>query len=161
MKSVLYRRKREGRTDYNKRLRLLVSREKRIVIRKSLRSIQIQVVEYLPDGDKVLTATHSRELVKYGLKNGIVNIPVSYLTGLLAGKKLLKQGIKTGVVDLGLQRAHVGGNLFAVIKGLVDAGVSIAFDESVAPSEERLNGEHLTSDLKEKLSSVKDKILAE
>lgn len=161
MKSVIYRRKREGRTDYAKRLKLLVSRKNRVVVRKSLKSIQIQVVEYLPDGDKILVSAHSRDLKKYGIE-GNVNIPVAYLTGLLCGIKAKKAGVKSGIVDLGLQRAHTGGKLFAALKGLVDSGFDIPFGEESAPSAEKISGANIaTESVKKSFDAAKTKILAE
>lgn len=161
MKSVIYRRKREGRTDYKKRLNLLVSRKNRVVIRKSLKAIQIQVVEYLPDGDKILISTHSRELKKYGIE-GTVNIPVAYLTGLLCGMKAKKAGIKEGIVDLGLQRAHSGGKLLAAINGLVDSGFDVPYGEESFPTDERVSGEHIsTESVKKAFAKAKEEILAE
>ena len=145
MRTVQYKRKKQGRTNYKNRLNLLVSRQNRVVIRKSLTGIQIQIVEYLPDGDKVLLSVHSRELKSFGLPLVSGNIPVAYLTGLLCGKKALKKNISSGIVDLGLQRAHPKGKLFAAVKGLLDSGFTIPCDESVLPSEAVLNGELLES----------------
>ena len=45
-RAAAYRRKREGKTDYRKRLRLLLSGKPRLVIRRSLRDISAQVIEY-------------------------------------------------------------------------------------------------------------------
>ena len=46
------RRRREGKTDYRKRLRLLRSRKIRMVVRKSLKNTQVQLVEY-KEGDLI------------------------------------------------------------------------------------------------------------
>ena len=43
------RRRREGKTDYRKRLRLLRSGKVRMVVRKSLKNTQIQLIEYKED----------------------------------------------------------------------------------------------------------------
>ena len=41
---VPFRRRREGRTNYHLRLKLLLSRQDRVVVRKSARNIQIQLI---------------------------------------------------------------------------------------------------------------------
>ena len=184
MRSVPYRRKREGRTNYNKRLQLLVGREHRVVIRKSLKSVLVQIVDYLPDGDKVIASAHSRELKKYGLPYNNSNIVVAYLTGLLCGVKVQKAGIKSGIVDFGLQKAHPKGKLMAVVKGLADSGFKVPVNENAVPDEDRINGKHIATyaqqtdetqngfsgyksanitvtDLPKIVEQVKEKILAE
>jgi large subunit ribosomal protein L18 len=145
MRTVQYRRKREGRTNYKNRLNLLVSRKNRVVVRKSLSGIQIQVVEYLPDGDHVLLSVHSRDLKKYGLTRTNGNKSIAYLTGLLCGVKAKKAKITSGILDLGLQRAHPKGKLFAAAKGMVDAGFEIPIDEKALPSDEDVSGKLVES----------------
>ena len=61
-----FRRKRLGRTNYRKRLKLLVSNRLRFVVRKSLKNFHAAVVEYSPKGDKVLLAVSSNTLAKLG-----------------------------------------------------------------------------------------------
>jgi len=58
------RRRREGKTDYRKRLRLLKSRKTRIVVRNSLKNICVQFVGYDEVGDKILASAISKELIK-------------------------------------------------------------------------------------------------
>ena len=41
--TVLYRRKREGKTDYKKRMKLLLGKKPRIVLRKSLKHFSLQI----------------------------------------------------------------------------------------------------------------------
>ena len=43
---VPFKRKREGKTDYKKRLKLLSSSKPRLVIRKSLKNMTVQIIEY-------------------------------------------------------------------------------------------------------------------
>lgn len=160
MRAVNYRRKKEGRTNYNRRLKLLVSRENRIVIRKSLRAIQIQIIEYTPNGDKILFSAHSRELKKFGLESN-VNIPVAYLTGLLCGKRAVKEGISKGIIDLGLQTSHAGGKLFSAVKGLVDAGMNIPAGENAFPIEEKVFGANTSEAVSKSFEKIKSKILSE
>jgi large subunit ribosomal protein L18 len=141
--SMRYRRQKSGKTDYHKRLRLLVSRKPRIVVRRSLRYITVQIVEYQPTGDKVLIAASSKELPKLGWKFGLKNTPASYLTGMLLAQKAKKKGLTQGTLDLGRYSTTKGNKLFACIKGLKDGGLQIKLDESILPSEDRICGKHI------------------
>ena len=84
---LAYRRKREGRTNYKRRLALLKSRKPRLVIRKTNTQIILQIVEYQPDGDKILCGTSSLSLKKLGWSYSCKSLPACYLTGLLLGSK--------------------------------------------------------------------------
>ena len=66
--TVPYRRKRKGATSYKTRLRLIQSGKPRLVIRKSLRNIRLQIIEYSSNNDKVLFSASSAELKKLGWK---------------------------------------------------------------------------------------------
>jgi len=153
---VPFRRKREGRTDYKVRLGLLLGEKPRLVVRKSLKHIQAQLISYEPKGDKVLVTAHSKELEKLGWKHSTGNTPAAYLTGYLAGKKMIAKGIKETMLDIGLQAK--GQRLFAVLKGAGDAGVQIPFDKKVVPKDERLNGDHISKDMAKDVQTVKEKI---
>ena len=61
---MIYKRKKLGKTNYKSRLEHLKSNIPRLIIRKSLKNIWSQIVEYTPTGDKVLISAHSRELNK-------------------------------------------------------------------------------------------------
>ncbi len=155
---VPFRRRREGKTDYRKRLKLLLSGKPRVVVRKTLRHTIVQVIEFDVKGDRVLASAHSNELKKYGWKANTGNLPASYLTGLLCGKKALKKGIKEGVLDIGLHSPIKGARIFAALKGLVDAGMEIPHSEEVFPQEERIKGKHISDELPEHFEEVKSKI---
>ena len=82
------RRRREGRTDYRKRLKLLKSRKTRLVVRKSLKNTLVLFIEYKEEGDNVIATATSKELTsKYNWKFSTSTTPAAYLTGLLAGKR--------------------------------------------------------------------------
>ncbi len=157
-----YRRKIEGRTDYASRLKLLKSGKPRIVVRRSLKNVLIQFVEFHPDGDKILLSISSKELAKnYGVKGSLKNIPVAYLTGLLAGKRAIELKIPAAIPDLGMRKPHTGGAVFAALKGLIDSGINIPHKEdsekqSVFPSEDRLKGDHVK--IKNDYEGIKNKI---
>lgn len=144
-KLVLYRRKREGRTNYKKRLILLKSRMPRLVIRKTNNQVIAQIVEYFPDGDKILVATSSSALKKLGWNYSCKNMPACYLAGFLLGKKAHDKKISGAIVDFGLQSNIPGSKLYAVVKGAKDSGLDIPADENVLPKKERLSGEHIST----------------
>jgi large subunit ribosomal protein L18 len=59
-RTVPYRRKREGKTNYKKRLEYLKSKSTRLVIRKTNKHVIMQLVQYHPDGDHVLIGVSSK-----------------------------------------------------------------------------------------------------
>jgi len=95
---VRFRRRREGRTDYRQRHKLITqdknkyqSPKYRLVVRFSNKFVLVQVIYAEIIGDKVLCAAHSKELSKYGLEVGLKNYAGAYATGLLCARRLLKQ----------------------------------------------------------------------
>ncbi|PKK85963.1 MAG: 50S ribosomal protein L18 [Thermoplasmata archaeon HGW-Thermoplasmata-1] len=155
---VAFRRRREGRTDYRHRLRLLKSKMPRVVVRKSLKNIIVQFVEYVPEGDRILATATATELKPLGWESAASNTPSAYLTGLLAGKRAAKAGIDAGVLDLGLYAPVRGSKLFAALKGVLDAGIDVPHGDEVIPSEERIRGEHMGEDVAEMFKKVKTAI---
>ena len=92
---VKFRRRREGKTDYRARKRLVVqdknkyqSPKYRLVVRFSNRYVLCQIVYATIEGDKVLCQANSAELPRYGLKNGLKNYAAAYCTGLLCARRL-------------------------------------------------------------------------
>lgn len=141
---VPLRRRREGKTNYYKRYRMVRSGQKiRAVIRKTNKHIIVQIVEFAPRGDITKVAVISKALTKFGWKGDLNNTPAAYLTGLIAGLKALKLGIKSAVPDIGLHRPTSGSRVFAAIKGLRDAGIEVPASEEVLPTEDRVRGEHI------------------
>ncbi len=138
------RRRREGKTNYYKRYKMILSSKPRFVVRRTLNYVIVQLVVPKPQGDVTVVAAHSRELMKkYGWKAPGDNTPAAYLTGLLAGLRALKNGIKNAIPDIGLHRPVAGARVFAAIKGGVDAGLEIPHSDEVLPSEDRIRGEHI------------------
>lgn len=140
---VAFRRRREGRTDYNLRKRLISSKKLRLVIRKSIKHLSLQLVEARVDGDRVLASATTLELDKYGWKGGTGNLPAAYLAGFLLGKRALKKGFSTAVLDLDGYSVTKGSRLFAALKGAVDAGMEIPHSGEILPEEERIKGGHI------------------
>jgi len=95
---VKFRRRREGRTDYRQRHKLITqdknkyqSPKYRLVVRFTNRYVICQIVYAEINGDKVLCSATSKELTKHGLTTGLKNYAAAYCTGLLLARRLLKQ----------------------------------------------------------------------
>ncbi len=143
-KKVLYRRKRENRTDYAKRLKLLISGKPRVVVRFTNQRIIAQLAHFTAGGDKVdFTVDSSSLLHKLGWSYSCKNIPAAYLTGLLFGKKAVEKKHAEAILDTGFKTPLRKGKVFAFLKGVLDAGVMIPHQEEIFPSEERLSGKHI------------------
>lgn len=141
--NLAFRRRREGRTSYRKRRRLVVSGMPRLVVRPSNKHLTAQVVQANAEGDHVLASAHSSELKEFGWKGPCGNISAAYLTGLLAGKRSKAGGISEAILDIGLHDRGPGSRIFAAAKGAVDAGLTIPHDEKAMPPPERVKGTHI------------------
>jgi large subunit ribosomal protein L18 len=139
----LLRRRREGLTDYRSRKKAITSQIPLLVIRISNKNATAQFVRPTVKGDVVLSATHSKELVKAGWHGSQKSTPACYLLGLLAGKKALKSGVKEAVVYNGLVPFIRGSRIAALLKGVIDSGVGIPVGEEAFPNEERMSGKHI------------------
>jgi len=92
-----YRRRREGKTDYQARRNLIVqdknkynTPKRRLVVRFTNKDIICQIISAEVDGDKVLCAAYSHELQKYGMPvTGLKNYAAAYATGLLLARRVL------------------------------------------------------------------------
>ena len=147
----LLRRRREGVTDYRSRKRAITSHKPLLVIRVSNRSVTSQFVKPTVKGDVVLSASHSKELVKLGWHGSSKSTPACYLLGLLAGKKALAAGVKEAVAYNGLVPFIRGSRVAALLKGVVDSGVEVPVGEEAFPDADRLTGKSI-ADYATKLS---------
>lgn len=152
---VTFRRRREGRTDYYTRRKLLSGNKVRVVVRRSNKNITIQFVEFCVDGDKTITATSTKELKAIGWEYSCSSIPAAYIVGCLAGKKAIDVGIKYAILDIGMQKIQHGGVLFATVAGMCDAGLDIPHREDVLPSIDRINGKHINKNIENTVISLK------
>jgi|TARA_Y100000310_G_C20691787_1_gene822767 large subunit ribosomal protein L18 len=156
-----FKRRVEGKTNYQRRLGLLKSRKSRLVVRRSLKNIRVQVVDYTTGGDKIVASAISQELVKLGWKFNYSNTPAAYLTGFLCASRAIKAGKKEAVMDIGAHEPINGCKLYAALKGAVDAGLTVPHNEKALPKEERLNGAHITdkaADIQKSIETIKTKI---
>ncbi|KAL8215124.1 hypothetical protein R6Q57_004573 [Mikania cordata] len=95
---VKFKRRREGKTDYRARIRL-INQDKnkyntpkyRYVVRFTNKDITAQIISATIAGDIVLASAYSHELPQYGLKVGLTNYAAAYCTGLLLARRVLKK----------------------------------------------------------------------
>lgn len=155
------KRRREGKTNYRKRLALLKSGKPRVVIRKSNKYITLQLVEFDSKNFKEITRFSfiSKKLENFGWKYAKNNLPASYLSGLAFGLICKKNGISEGILDLGLNRVTKGNRIFSALLGCIDAGLKIPHSEKNLPSEERVKGAHISQEVVKKFEEVKQKII--
>jgi len=107
---VKFKRRREGKTDYYARKRLIIQEKNkyntpkyRLVVRFSNKNVTCQIAYARIEGDVILAAAYSHELPRYGVKVGLTNYASAYATGLLLARRLLKKlkldKVYTGVKD--------------------------------------------------------------
>ena len=140
--SKILRRLREEKTNYRKRGTMLMGKRDFITVTISNQNTQVQILTPGMTGDKVVSSAHSRYLIEKGWKGSRKSISAAYLTGYLAGKKALSQGAKDAILYTGTKRYTQ--RMAAALKGVIDAGLEVPANEETFPSEDRINGEHLT-----------------
>ncbi len=161
MRRVKFRRRRVEKTDYKARLALLKSGLPRLAVRKTNRYVIAQIVKSKEAQDAVVCCANSKELLNYGWSFSLKSIPAAYLTGFLLGTRAKKNKIKDVILDIGLQRSTKGSRIYAVLKGVIDAGLLAKYSEDVMPSKERLSGKHLKNAerIEEEKNKVKEKMI--
>jgi large subunit ribosomal protein L5e len=105
---VKFKRRREGKTDYYARKRLITqdktkynSPKYRLVVRITNRDVIAQIVFATLNADHVFCSAYAHELPRFGLKvKGNKDYAAAYATGLLVARRVLKK--------LGLESAYVG-----------------------------------------------------
>jgi len=141
---VPLRRRREGKTDYQARKALVLSGRPRLVARNTVKNVVAQIIVAKPHGDEVLVTAHSRELRRYGWKARTGNIPAAYLTGLLCGLKAKAKGVEDSILDIGLIAPTKGAKIFAVLSGVLNAGVAVPHAEEKIVKN-RIEGKHIAA----------------
>lgn len=131
-----YRRRRQGKTDYYARKRLVVqdkdkydSKKYRFCVRRTNRRIICQIIYATIKGDRCMAAADSFELKKYGVQAGLTNYSAAYATGLLCARRLLNS---VGLADMYKGIAAADGEYYSVqehtqerrpFKALLDVGL--------------------------------------
>jgi len=95
---VKFRRRREGKTDYFARKRLVIQDKNkyntpkyRLIVRSSNTDICCQIAYARLEGDYIVSAAYSHELPQYGVKVGLTNYAAAYCTGLLLARRVLQK----------------------------------------------------------------------
>lgn len=144
---TLRRRRKENKTNYKKRIKLLKSKSPRLVIRRTNRYFIAQYITSKEAADKVEIGITSKMLLKYGwpeeLHGSLKSLPAAYFLGLLIGKKIQEEGLKIPITDFGLYRALHKSRLYAFVKGLVDSGLKVKHRDKTFPEEKKLKGEKI------------------
>ena len=154
---VPFRRRREGKTNYHRRLKLIRSHKKRLVIRTSNKHTNVQVMDSLMHGDKLVAESHSiqlKKIMEWGYNTS--NLPSAYLTGYLGGLRAKKAGVEHAILDVGIL-VH-DSQVKAALLGFLDADVDVPvnrewFSEHL---EQRVTGQHI-QDYAEMLSKEDSK----
>jgi len=104
---VRFRRRREGKTDYRARKRLITQDKNkyatpkyRLVFRFTNKDIIAQILYSKITGDVVMTAAYAHELPRYGITLGLTNYAAAYAVGLLLARRHLTK--------IGLAKTYVG-----------------------------------------------------
>lgn len=91
-------RRRQGKTDYFARKRLITQDKDRyntpkyrLVARITSTRVIVQAVYATIQGDKIFAQADSQELRRFGLNAGLTNYASAYSTGLLLARRLLKK----------------------------------------------------------------------
>ncbi|CAO2841782.1 unnamed protein product [Amaranthus hypochondriacus] len=95
---VKFKRRRDGKTDYRARNRL-INQDKnkyntpkyRLVVRFTNKNVIAQIISASIAGDLVLASAYAHELPRYGLEVGLTNYAAAYCTGLLLARRVLKK----------------------------------------------------------------------
>jgi large subunit ribosomal protein L18 len=140
----VFRRRREGKTDYKKRRALIISKLPFVHMFVSSRNVYAEIARATAKGDEVIASANSIQLRKLGWIASGKSIPACYLTGLLLGKKAKQAGLDEEVIlYTGLKAYIPGSRLSAVAKGLVESGVKLRVDEETFANEDRISGSHI------------------
>ncbi|MFQ3359642.1 MAG: 50S ribosomal protein L18 [Candidatus Poseidoniales archaeon] len=156
-----FKRRRNGQTDYKRRMKLLRGNVPRAVVRVSNTQVTCQLVEFGTGGDKILSSVTGRILVdnyKWPSDISRKSVPATYLAGLALAKNAISAGYKEAILDIGLAASSPGSRVFAALRGMVDGGLDIPHGKSVLPDDDRINGTHISDTLAKSVKATKKAI---
>ncbi len=155
------KRRRNGQTDYRRRMKLLRGGAPRAVVRISNTQVTCQLAEFGTDGDRILASVTGKTLVdsySWPLDASRKSVPACYLAGYAMAKAAISAGHKEAVLDIGLSASSSGSRVFSALKGMVEAGLEIPHGETVLPDEERSTGAHISDSISPTVESSKKAI---
>ena len=155
-----FKRRRNGKTDYRRRLRMLRGGAPRAIVRVSNTQVVCQLAQFDSDGDRIVASVSGRNLATHGWPAGAStkSVPACYVTGYALGKSALSAGHDSAILDIGLAASSPGNRIFAALKGMLDAGLDVPHGEGVLPSEDRVNGTHIDDSLAAAVEAAKNSI---
>ncbi|MFL2493337.1 MAG: 50S ribosomal protein L18 [Candidatus Thalassarchaeum sp.] len=155
-----FKRRRNGKTDYRRRLRMLRGGVPRAIVRVSNTQVVCQLAQFDPEGDKIVTSVSGSNLTNYGWPADVStkSVPACYVAGYALGKSALSTGHDSAILDIGLAASSPGNRIFAALKGMIDAGLNIPHGDGVLPSDERVNGAHIDESLAAAVEAAKNAI---
>jgi large subunit ribosomal protein L5e len=113
-----YLRRRQGKTDYFARRRLVFQdknkydmKKYRLCVRRTNRRIIASVIYATIQGDRTMCQADSQELRRYGITAGLTNYAAAYATGLLVARRLLTLKNMAKIYE---GQVKVDGKLFSV-----------------------------------------------
>jgi len=119
-----FRRRRQGKTDYFARKRLVFQekdkydcKKYRLVVRRTNQRIICSVNYSTLTGDKTLASADSFELRNHGLTAGLTNYSAAYCTGLLVARRLLTS---KKMADMYKGNSKIDGSLYSVADHMGD-----------------------------------------
>merc|ERR1711963_168833 len=134
---VKFRRRREGKTDYYARKRLVVQDKNkyntpkyRMIVRCSNKDITCQIAYARLEGDRIVAAAYSHELPRYGVKVGLTDVNGEHS---MVEDNDEGPGAFRACLDVGLARTTTGAKVFGAMKGASDGGLDIPHSEKRFP----------------------------
>ena len=155
-----FKRRRSGRTDYRRRLRMLRGGAPRAVVRVSNTQVTCQLVEFGMGGDSIVASVNGKTLVKHGWPAGASrkSVPACYIAGYALAKSAIAAGHDSAILDIGLASSSPGGRVFAALRGMVDAGLDVPHGADVLPDDDRVNATHSDDSIAAAVESAKKAI---
>ena len=141
----ILRRRRESKTDYGARKKLILSGHPILVTRRTASYIYVSISLPSEKGDLTLASANSKELAQAFDLVGRKNLPAAYLTGLLAGTRAQERGLTRAVVYLGPAWSSNASIPFAAAQGAADAGLQVPLGDEAKVDEDRLRGQHIAN----------------
>ena len=159
---TIRRRRKEFKTNYGKRVKLLKGGKPRLVFRYSNSKILVQYTTSYEAQDKVMFGFDSRKLLEFGWPKEMIgslrSMSASYLMGFFIGNEIKNKKLEVPIVDFGMTRIIYKNNVFGFLKGLIDSGINIECKKEAFPKEDRIVGKHMKKDFSSEFEKIKNNI---
>ncbi|MGC8558487.1 MAG: 50S ribosomal protein L18 [Nitrososphaeria archaeon] len=142
---MIFRRRKEFKTDYRRRKKVILSKMPFIYAFESNRYVWAQVNIPTKQGDRTVAQANSKDIIKGGWQFSGKNYPAFYLVGLLLGKRAVGAGLKEVILYTGLKAFRKDSKLMALVKGATEGGLIVRVDQSVFPSDELISGKGIAN----------------